>query len=102
AYCKDHQSPNPLLDALGNQQALEELKQILDGLQNGGKKDQNLVPDLELTIEHLANNDLASAATTIVPVFMTQNELPSYRKDNDSASKTILAYLEAQQRNAQE
>ena len=102
AYCKDHQSPNPLLDALGNQHALEELKQILDGLQNGGKKDQNLVPDLELTIEHLANNDLASAATTIVPVFMTQNELPSYRKDNDSASKTILAYHEAQQRNAQE
>ena len=101
AFFKDHQRPNLLLEALGNAHALEELKKILDGLHNGGKKDQNLVPDLELAITHLANNDLTSATSAIVPVFMTQNELPSYRKDNDGVSKTILAYLHAQQQDAE-
>lgn len=85
--------PNPLFEELNKKSALHELKQLLDGLQHGGKNDQKLSLDLALAIECLEQRNIQGAAEALLPVLMTRDDLPTYRKDNDKVTNDTAAYL---------
>ena len=94
--------PNPLLEELSKATALQELKLLLDGLKHGGKNDQKLSLDLELAVDYLTQKDSKAAAEAILPVFMTRDDLPTYRKDNDKVTNDTAAYLQTKNISAQE
>lgn len=87
--------PNPLLEELHKSSALQELRLLLNGLQNGGKNDQKLSLDLGLAVQHLAQNNFKGAIEAILPVFMTRDDPPTYRKDNDKVTNDTAANLQA-------
>ncbi len=94
--CKELEQPNPLLLKLQEHSATTELKMLLDAFSHGGVRDQQGLLELSGALEALAQQQFDEAISLLIPVFMTRDELPTYRKDNDSASKTIQAYLEAE------
>jgi len=94
--CAELSQPNPLLIKLQESTAHHELTMLFDVLSHGGVRDQQGLTELSAALEALKQEQFDEAIGLLIPVFMTRDELPSYRKDNDSASKTIQSYLEAQ------
>ncbi len=89
----DLQTPNPLQTKLAKPDAIPELRLLLQCFAHGGTNDQKYVPDLEQALEDVERAQWDAAIDALVPVFMTRDELPSYRKDNDKVSKDLLRYL---------
>lgn len=94
--CNTLSQPNPLLTKLRESTASQELSMLYEVLSHGGVRDQQGLAELGAAIEALQEQQFDTAIGLLIPVFMTRDELPSYRKDNDSASKVIQSYLEAQ------
>ena len=94
--CGELSQPNPLLIKLQESTAAHELTMLHDGFSHGGVRDQQGLAELSAALEALKQEQFDAAIGLLIPVFMTRDELPSYRKDNDGASKAIQSYLEAQ------
>lgn len=94
--------PNPLSEQLNKVNALQELRLLQGGLQNGGKNDQKLSLDLGLAIQYVTEKNFKGAIEAILPVFMTRDDSPTYRKDNDKVTSDTAANLQALNINTQE
>lgn len=96
--CNTLSQPNPLRIKLEENTAPQELSMLYAVLSHGGVRDQQGLAELAAALEALQEKQFDTAIGLLIPVFMTRDELPTYRKDNDSASKAIQSYLEAQNR----
>ena len=94
-YCQELSQPNPLIVRLQEPKALDELKLLLDAFSNGGVRDQQGLSELSRALQAMEQQQFEKAVYLLAPVFLTRDELPTYRKDNDSASKAIQSYLAA-------
>ncbi len=94
--CEEPSQPNPLLIKLQENTAPHELAMLHDAFSHGGVRDQQGLAELGAALEALQKKQFETAIRWLIPVFMTRDELPNYRKDNDSASKAIQSYLETQ------
>ena len=94
--CNTLSQPNPLLTKLQESTASLELRMLHDAFSNGGVRDQQGLTELSAALDALEQQQLDKALHLLIPVFMTRDELPRSRKDNDAASKAIQTYLEGQ------
>lgn len=91
--------PNPLLQQLQRPEAQAELEFLLEAFSHGGVRDQQGLSELAAAIDLVRQQEQEQAIVQLLPVFMTRDEIPTYRKDNDTVSKTIQSYLESQGQN---